>query len=228
MALTTRARRWLPIPREPTELALDRTTASLAVVSVGLVAGVAVTEVLRLMRRRAKDQDTEFGALNTALAASGDAVQVARSGYDQTPTHEAALLHMLTGMVAAFAAARVHTYGARQDWWYSGIVLGRRHIHHFVPGILLAFGSGAAALVTKDEDLEPILAWPFGVGVGLTLDETAMLLQLEDVYWSREGILSVQVSLAAAAALGAAVLSGRLIRRGESRAREEGLLPPTR
>ena len=30
------------------------------------------------------------------------------------------------------------------------------------------------------------LALPFGVGMGLTLDESALLLELEDVYWSRE------------------------------------------
>ena len=49
---------------------------------------------------------------------------------------------------------------------FRNLRLGRRHIHHFVPGIVLAFVSGAAAIVTRDEDVEPLLAVPFGAGWG--------------------------------------------------------------
>jgi hypothetical protein len=93
--------------------------------------------------------------------------------------------------------------------------VGRRHIHHFVPGIVIGFGAGAAAILTRDERLEPWLAVPFGVGMGLTLDESALLLDLEDVYWSREGLLSVQITLAVMAMLGALALGLRFLRRGE-------------
>ena len=93
--------------------------------------------------------------------------------------------------------------------------VGRRHIHHFVPGIVIAFCAGAGAILTRDEDLEPWLAVPFGVGMGLTLDESALLLELEDVYWSREGLLSVQITLAVMAMLGALALGLRFLRRGE-------------
>src|SRR3712207_8437960 len=40
------------------------------------------------------------------------------------------------------------------------------------------------------------LAIPFGAGVALTLDESALLLELEDVYWTEEGVVSVQITLA--------------------------------
>ena len=93
--------------------------------------------------------------------------------------------------------------------------MGRRHIHHFVPGIVLAFSAGAAAIVTRNEDFEAKLAVPFGVGMGLTLDESALLLELDDVYWSEEGILSVQIGLAVAAMMAAVALAGRFLRRGE-------------
>jgi hypothetical protein len=53
------------------------------------------------------------------------------------------------------------------------------------------------------------------VGMGLTLDESALLLELEDVYWSREGLLSVQITLAVMAMLGALALGLRLLWRGE-------------
>ena len=66
----------------------------------------------------------------------------------------------------------------------SNVIVGRRHIHHYVPGIVIAFAAGTAAILTRNERLEPILAIPFGVGMGLTLDESALLLELEDVYWT--------------------------------------------
>ena len=93
---------------------------------------------------------------------------------------------------------------------------GRRHIHHFVPGIVIAFAAGGAAIVSSNEDWEPLLAIPFGTGLGLTLDESALLLQLEDVYWTEEGILSVQITLAVLALVGALSLGLRFLRRGET------------
>ena len=63
---------------------------------------------------------------------------------------------------------------------------------------------------------------PFGTGVALTLDESALLLKLDDVYWTEEGIVSVQITLASlAAALGGRARPAAL-RRGEARACYEG------
>jgi hypothetical protein len=90
-------------------------------------------------------------------------------------------------------------------------------VHHFVPGILIAFGSGAVALVTDNRRVETALAVPFGAGIGLTFDEAALLLDLRDVYWTREGILSVQVSLGLAGMLGGTIIALRMLRRGEER-----------
>jgi hypothetical protein len=73
--------------------------------------------------------------------------------------------------------------------------------------------------------VESTLAIPFGVGMGLTMDEAALLLDLEDVYWTRQGLLSVQVSLGVTATLAATILGLRMFRRGEERGVEEGLIP---
>jgi hypothetical protein len=109
---------------------------------------------------------------------------------------------------------------------FRDVVVGRRHIHHYVPGIVLAFTSGAIAILTRNQDIEPKLAIPFGAGMGLTLDESALLLELEDVYWSREGLLGVQISLAVAALIGALSLAVRFIRRGEELVLDERVSPP--
>src|SRR5205814_456779 len=78
-----------------------------------------------------------------------------------------------------------------------------------------AFVTGAIAILTRNEDIEPKLAVPYGMGMALTLDESALLLELEDVYWSREGLLSLQVTLATSALIGALALAVRFLRRGE-------------
>jgi hypothetical protein len=128
------------------------------------------------------------------------------------------MFNLLSSFVATFLSARGITYLLRRRSRvgpFRNLRMGRRHIHHFVPGIVVAFASGAAAILTRDEALEPRLAVPFGVGMGLTLDESALLLELEDVYWSREGILSVQITLAVMALLASIALGLRFLRRGE-------------
>jgi hypothetical protein len=121
---------------------------------------------------------------------------------------------------------RVTTFALRRGWLRHGEVkVGDRHIHHFVPGILLAFGSGGAALVTTSLRREELLAVPFGVGIGLTFDEAALLLDFRDVYWTREGLLSVQLSLGVVAVLGGTIIALRMLRRGEQRVEQRGSAP---
>ena len=128
------------------------------------------------------------------------------------------MFNLLASLATTFVLARSITYVLRERRSlgpFRNLWLGQRHIHHFVPGIVLAFGSGAAAILTRNESLEPKLAVVFGAGMGLTLDESALLLELEDVYWSREGMLSVQISLAALALLASLALGLHFLRRGE-------------
>jgi hypothetical protein len=72
------------------------------------------------------------------------------------------------------------------------------------------------------QEIDRWLAIPFGAGAALVLDEAAVLLQLEDVYWSKEGVLSVQLSFAALALLASLALAARLLRRGESTVLDSG------
>jgi hypothetical protein len=72
-------------------------------------------------------------------------------------------------------------------------------------------------VVTRNEDVERWLAVPFGAGVALTLDEAALLLKLEDVYWTEEGVVSVEITLATIGLLAALAIGLRTLRRGEQR-----------
>ena len=164
--------------------------------------------------------ETAEQALGTAGRATQDTVAVAVEGYEATPRHETVLFNLLTGFVVALRArCGSRRPGIRGGWWPAGNVrLGGRHIHHFVPGILLAFGSGARRRCSPTTPgSSSALAVPFGAGIGLTFDEAALLLDLRDVYWTREGVLSVQLSLGLAATLGGTILALRMLRRGEER-----------
>jgi hypothetical protein len=207
--------------------AADRLTLGLAAIAMATAGTVIVGEGIRLAWRRLQRDPGPQLPLESAGRATQDAVAVLVEGYEATSRTEKVLFNMLTGFVFAFALIRLSTAGIRGGWWPAGNVrLGGRHIHHFIPGILTAFGSGALALLTRSDTLERGLAIPFGAGIGLTFDEAALLLDLRDVYWTREGILSVQVSLGLAATLGGAILAMRMLRRGEERVEAAGRIPP--
>jgi hypothetical protein len=211
------------------QLGAERVTVGLAAFSLAPAFVLIGGELWRLARRRreSEESDTPSNLVDVAGHATRDTIAVARRGIRATPHHENVLLSVLSGFLSAFAFARISTWGIRQGWWPAGNVsVSGRHIHHFVPGIVLAFGSGTAAIIARSERAESLLAIPFGVGMGLTMDEAALLLDLDDVYWTRQGLLSVQVSLGVTGTLAATILGLRMLRRGEERGVKEGLIPP--
>ena len=96
-----------------------------------------------------------------------------------------------------------------------------------MPGILSPSAPASPPCSAATSGATQRLALPLGAGIGLTFDEAALLLDLRDVYWTREGLLSVQLSLGATAILSIAILTQRMLRRGERRQEEEGLIPQT-
>ncbi len=214
--------------REPPSRRAERVTAGIAALAVAAAGTVIVGEIARLARRRrqSKTVPTPETIGEAAGLATLDTVAVARAAYEEAPRRETVLFNILSGFLGSFALIRLGTWGIRGGWWPTNdLVVADKHVHHFVPGILLAFGSGGAALVTEEERLEELLAFGFGAGVGLTFDEAALLLDLRDVYWSREGLLSVQISFAVTGMLAAAILALRMLRRGERRAEADELIP---
>ena len=200
-------------------LALDRVTLALGALAGGAVAAVVVGELRRVWRRSSapalRETDHPILAAEEVVA---EAARVARVGYREVSTRQNSMFNLLTSFAATFILIRTVTFALRGNQSFGpirNVRVGRRHIHHFVPGIVIAFGAGTGAILTPDEQLERWFAVPFGVGLGLTLDESALLLELDDVYWSREGLLSVQITLAVMAMLGALALALRFLWRGE-------------
>jgi hypothetical protein len=81
------------------------------------------------------------------------------------------------------------TRSARVTWWPGSVRTGSGlHIHHLVWGISLLLISGFVGYATEfASPWMKITAIGFGIGAGLTLDEFALWLHLEDVYWAKEG-----------------------------------------
>jgi hypothetical protein len=197
----------------------ERRTIAIGVVAAATSVGLFAAEVGRFWRRGSAPLPHETDhVLQAAEIAVEETVIAARAGYQDAPSRANALFNLLASFVTTFAAARSITYllrGRRRGGPFRDLHIARRHIHHYVPGIMLAFTAGAIAICTNNEEIEPTLALVFGVGMGLTLDESALLLELEDVYWSEEGLLSVQITLAVIAFLGMLGIGVRFVRRGE-------------
>jgi hypothetical protein len=153
-----------------------------------------------------------------AVEAAVETTDVAVAGYQAAPAQENALFNLFASFVISLVGSRAIAFALRDRHTvgpFRNVRVGRRHIHHFVPGITLAFLSGAIAIVTRNQDLEPKLALLFGAGMGMTMDEAALLLELDDVYWTEEGLLGVQIGAGLVGLLGALAIGLRFLRRGE-------------
>ena len=118
---------------------------------------------------------------------------------------------VLVGFLASFAFIRMSTRLMRSPkvpWWPGSVVSeGGLHIHHLVFGIVAmmvagTLGFGAAGHSPWGE----ICALVFGIGMGLTIDEFALWVYLDDVYWAEEGRSSIDATVIAAGAMSLIVL----------------------
>jgi lysyl-tRNA synthetase class 2 len=123
-------------------------------------------------------------------------------------------------MLVSFGFIRMSTRLMRSPkvpWWPGSVKTGGVHIHHLVFGIVLLMLAGFLAFAFQpDSPAFEILAVAFGVGAGLTLDEFALWLHLEDVYWAEEGRRSVDAVIVATIIAGALVLGMAPVGEGDS------------
>ena len=105
------------------------------------------------------------------------------------------LFFLLLAFLLTFVAVRSYTRIGRARGWRSGSVRGV-HLHHLVPGIVACLATGTAIIAFRPGgDAMLALSSLFGVGAALTLDEFALILHLDDVYWTEEGRSSIDATL---------------------------------
>jgi hypothetical protein len=121
---------------------------------------------------------------------------------------------------STFVLVRVVTHSIRAGIGpFRDISRGGVHVHHLVWGILLLLAVGYCWLIQVGIGTEPMARWSsratavlYGIGAALTLDEFALWLRLQDVYWSREGLESVRAVLLFGAVLSVGLWGGPFFR----------------
>jgi hypothetical protein len=123
-------------------------------------------------------------------------------------TGRSAALWMLVGFVVTYAVTRTITVRirnrkasgtAQESGPIKDVHIGGVHVHHQVWGILLVLVVGLLTFRFRPESpWVEVLAALFGAGAALALDEFALWLHLEDVYWSEEGKKSIDAVMIAA------------------------------
>jgi hypothetical protein len=117
---------------------------------------------------------------------------------------------VFVGFLGSFLFIRTSTRLMRSPkvpWWPGSVSAGDLHVHHLVFGIVLMLIAPTVAYGIPD--VSPwweLTAVAFGIGAGLTFDEFALWLHLEDVYWSEEGRRSVDAVAIAAVFMGVVFL----------------------
>ncbi|MDQ6774427.1 MAG: hypothetical protein M3024_15840 [Candidatus Dormibacteraeota bacterium] len=103
------------------------------------------------------------------------------------------LVWMLTALLITFLVTRWTTRRIRagatglRNWSIGGV-----HVHHQVFGILTILVAGCLEFAYRPASpWNDLLSAMFGVGVGLTLDEFALWLYMDDVYWTSAGRKSI-------------------------------------
>lgn len=123
------------------------------------------------------------------------------------------LFLVFVGFIGSFGFIRLSARlmrSPRVPWWPGSVVSeSGLHLHHLVFGITMMMVAGVISfsLLASGWWYE-VCAFVFGVGMGLTIDEFALWIYLDDVYWSREGRSSIDASVIAIAFMGLILVGG--------------------
>lgn len=122
-------------------------------------------------------------------------------------TGRVAAVWLLVGFIVTFGVTRWITLRIRardqeseaaQGGAIKDVFIGGVHIHHQVWGILLVLVAGLLEFrFSPASPWQEVLALLFGAGAALALDEFALWLHLDDVYWTAEGRKSIDAVLIA-------------------------------
>lgn len=122
------------------------------------------------------------------------------------------LFLLLVGFILSFVCIRISVRMIRRGvrWWPGDVKPGGLHIHHMVFGMGFLLVSGVAEFSIRGQapGWRDFFAFLFGIGCGLVLDEFALILHLEDVYWSEQGRKSVDAVIIGILLIGLLLVGG--------------------
>jgi len=119
---------------------------------------------------------------------------------------------VLVSFLVTFTLVRLITHAIRagrfRSVFHNVQTAGGVHLHHLVIGILLLLVTGYVSAGVDPDGYAGLLAVLFGIGAALTLDEFALWLRLQDVYWTRQGRASIDAVVIAASIVAMGILGG--------------------
>jgi hypothetical protein len=133
--------------------------------------------------------------MSTALASIGSEFQ-----HEIVDSGRLASFVFFIALLGTFGFIRTSTWMIRNQvsWWPGNVQVGGTHVHHLVWGICAMMIFGYIGVVHQPESpWREIVTVLFAVGMGLTLDEFALWVELKDVYWEKEGRKSIDAMIIA-------------------------------
>jgi hypothetical protein len=131
-----------------------------------------------------------------------------------SPGQRSALLSWLA-FTGTFAGLRALTYSIRAGKGpFGNVSIGGEHLHHYMWGIAMLSGVGGVAVRGEERHRRhPAVAVSYGSGLALIVDEFALLLDLKDVYWAKQGRISIDVGVGGIALAGSYFAALPMLRR---------------
>jgi hypothetical protein len=147
-------------------------------------------------------------------------------GSELDPGQQSALISWLA-FTATFGGVRGITHAIRAGKGpFRNLGVGGEHLHHYMWGIAMLSGVGAIAVRGEERHRRhPAVAVSYGCGLALIIDEFALLLDLKDVYWARQGRISLDVGIGAIALAGSYFAALPVLRRLQREHRQKTAAP---
>ena len=130
------------------------------------------------------------------------------------PGEQSALVSWLA-FTGTFGVVRAITYSIKEGKGpLHDVTAGGVHLHHYLWGILAVTAVGGVALHGDDRlRRHPVVATAYGAGLALIADEFALLLDLRDVYWAKQGRVSVDLAVGLISSTGSVLAAWPVLRR---------------
>ncbi len=150
--------------------------------------------------------------MTSALPGSGEVKQAFHE--ELHPGQQSALISWIA-FTGTFAVVRAITYSIKSGKGpVRNLSVGGTHLHHYMWGILTVSAVGGVALRGEDRlRRHPFVASAYGAGMALIVDEFALLLDLQDVYWTEQGRTSVDLAVGLISTTGTLLLGRPVLQR---------------
>jgi hypothetical protein len=139
-----------------------------------------------------------------AITTSQLAKDVRTVFHEELDSRQRAALLSWLAFTTTFGAVRGITYAIKDGKGpFRNLSVGGTHLHHYMWGIGMVSGVGGIAVHGENaRSRHPAVALAYGTGLALIVDEFALLLDLRDVYWAKQGRISVDLGIGASSLAG--------------------------